>query len=243
VVLNSATDGAVDGLGFFRQTRGRISGIDVRITRTGYSGDLGYEIWVDPARAEPMWDGLMAAGKPHGITPAGILALDVARIEAGLILLDVDYVPAHRAVIEDRKSSPFELGLGWTVKLDKGAFNGRDALVEEHSRAPEWQLRGLEIDWESLEHVYGKVGLPPQLPSVAWRSSVPVYAGRRQIGYATSGCWSPILKTYIALAHLKSSHAALDTALEMEVTVEHHRRRAAARVVSPPFFNPDRKRG
>jgi aminomethyltransferase len=243
VVLNSATDGAVDDLGFFRQTRGRISGFDVRITRTGYSGDLGYEIWVDPARAEPMWDGLMAAGKPHGITPAGILALDVARIEAGLILLDVDYVPAHRAVIEDRKSSPFELGLGWTVKLDKGAFNGRDALVEEHSRAPEWQLRGLEIDWESLEHVYGKVGLPPQLPSVAWRSSVPVYAGRRQIGYATSGCWSPILKTYIALAHLKSSHAALDTALEMEVTVEHHRRRAAARVVSPPFFNPDRKRG
>ena len=242
VVLNSATDGAVDDLGFFRQTRGRISGIDVRITRTGYSGDLGYEIWVDPARAEPIWDGLMAAGKPYGIAPAGILALDVARIEAGLILLDVDYVPAHRAVIEDRKSSPFELGLGWTVKLDKGTFNGRDALVEEHSRAPEWQLRGLEIDWESLEHVYGKVGLPPQLPSVAWRSSVPVYAGRRQVGYATSGCWSPILKTYIALAHLHSSHAALDMALEMEVTVEHHRRRAAARVVNTPFFNPERKR-
>ena len=242
VVLNSATDGAVDDLGFFRQTRGRISGIDVRITRTGYSGDLGYEIWVDPDRAEPIWDGLMAAGKPHGITPAGILALDVARIEAGLILLDVDYVPAHRAVIEDRKSSPFELGLGWTVKLDKGAFNGRDALVEEHSRAAEWQLRGLEIDWESLEHVYGKVGLPPQLPSVAWRSSVPVYAGRRQVGYATSGCWSPILKTYIALAHLKSSHATLDTALELEVTVEHHRRRAAARVVNTPFFDPERKR-
>ena len=241
-ILNSATDGAVDDLGFFRQTSARISDSDVRITRTGYTGDLGYEIWVDAAHAEPIWDGLMAAGNPYGVTPAGILALDVARIEAGLILIDVDYVPAHRAVIEDRKSSPFELGLGWTVKLDKGGFNGRDALVEEHGRAPQWQLRGLEIGWESLERVYGKVGLPPQLPSVAWRTSVPVYAGGSQVGYATSGCWSPILKTYIALAHLHSSHAAPDTPLEMEVTVEHKRRRAAARVVKTPFFDPERKR-
>ena len=241
-ILNSATDGAVDDVRFFRQTRALISGTEVRITRTGYTGDLGYEIWVGAAHAEPIWDGLIMAGEPYGLTPAGILALDVARIEAGLILIDVDYVPAHRAVIEDRKSSPSELGLGWTVKLEKEAFNGRDALVEEQTRESAWQLRGLEIDWESLERVYSKVGLPPQLPSVAWRTSVPVYAGQRQVGYATSGCWSPVLKSYIALAHLCSSDLKPEMSLEMEVTVEHRRRRAEARVVDTPFFDPERKR-
>ena len=241
-ILNRATDGAVDDVRFFRQTRALISGTDVRITRTGYTGDLGYEIWVGGAHAEPIWDGLIVAGKPYGVTPAGMLALDVARIEAGLILIDVDYVPAHRAVIEDRKSSPSELGLGWTVGLEKEAFNGRDALVEEQRRESEWQLRGLEIDWESLERVYSKVGLPPQLPSVAWRTSVPVYAGQRQVGYATSGCWSPVLKSYIALAHLCSSDLKPEMSLEMEVTVEHRRRRAEARVVDTPFFDPERKR-
>jgi len=241
-ILNSATDGAVDDVRFFRQTRALISGTEVRITRTGYTGDLGYEIWVGAAHAEPIWDGLIMAGEPYGLTPAGILALDVARIEAGLILIDVDYVPAHRAVIEDRKSSPSELGLGWTVKLEKEAFNGRDALVEEQTRESAWQLRGLEIDWESLERVYSKVGLPPQLPSVAWRTSVPIYAGQRQVGYATSGCWSPVLKTYIALAHLCSSDLKPEMSLEMEVTVEHRRRRAEARVVDTPFFDPERKR-
>ena len=241
-ILNRATDGAVDDVRFFRQTRALISGTDVRITRTGYTGDLGYEIWVGGAHAEPIWDGLIVAGKPYGVTPAGMLALDVARIEAGLILIDVDYVPAHRAVIEDRKSSPSELGLGWTVGLEKEAFNGRDALVEEQRRESEWQLRGLEIDWESLERVYSKVGLPPQLPSVAWRTSVPVYAGQRQVGYATSGCWSPVLKSYIALAHLCSSDLKPEMSLEMEVTVEHRRRRAEARIVDTPFFDPERKR-
>ncbi len=241
-ILNSATDGAVDDVRFFRQTRALISGTDVRITRTGYTGDLGYEIWVGGAHAEPIWDGLIVAGKPYGVTPAGMLALDVARIEAGLILIDVDYVPAHRAVIEDRKSSPSELGLGWTVRLEKETFNGRDALVEEQRRESEWQLRGLEIDWESLERVYSKVGLPPQLPSVAWRTSVPVYAGQRQVGYATSGCWSPVLKSYIALAHLCSSDLKPEMSLEMEVTVEHRRRRAEARIVDTPFFDPERKR-
>jgi aminomethyltransferase len=171
-----------------------------------------------------------------------MLALDVARIEAGLILIDVDYVPAHRALIEDRKSSPFELGLGWTVKLDRGSFVGSTALQKEKRNGSDWQLRGLEIDWESLEALYAEFGLPPQLPSVAWRTSVPVYGGRRQVGYATSGCWSPILKKYVALAHLHSTHARTGTKVEMEVTVEHRRKRAVATVTSTPFFNPERKR-
>jgi aminomethyltransferase len=241
-ILGNATDGAVDGLGFFRLTTARVRDVPVTVTRTGYTGDLGYEIWMDSGDAPNLWDALIEAGDPYGITPAGILALDVARIEAGLVLLDVDYVSAHRALIEDRKSSPFELGLGWTVKLDKEAFIGRAALLEESRRGPEWELGGVEVSWESLEDLYAKVGLPPQLPSAAWRTSVPVYRDGKQAGYATSGCWSPILKKYIALAHLRADHSKPGTEVHMEVTVEHQRRQAVASVVETPFYDPERKR-
>jgi glycine cleavage system T protein (aminomethyltransferase) len=241
-ILGSVSDGAANDLGFFRMTTASVRGIPVTITRTGYTGDLGYEIWMDAENATEVWDAFIDAGETYGLMPAGMLALDVSRIEAGLVLIGVDYVPAHRAVIEDRKSSPFELGLGWTVKLDREAFVGRRALLEERAQAPEWELKGLEISWESLEALYGEVGLPPQLPSVPWRTSVPVYSGSTQVGYATSGCWSPILKKYIALAHLRASHSTPGKRLGMEVTVEHQRRRAEARVVDTPFFNPERKR-
>jgi aminomethyltransferase len=241
-ILKRSTDADMDALRFFRSTPADVGGIPVTISRTGYTGDLGYEIWVDAENAESLWDALIDAGTSYGITPAGILALDVARIEAGLILVDVDYFPAHRALIESRKSSPFELGLAWTVKLDKGSFVGSEALLKERENGPTWEFRGLEVDWVALEKAYGEVDLPPQLPMVAWRTSVPVYDGGRQVGYATSGCWSPILKKYIALAHLHSSHARLGTDVEMEITVEHHRKRAAATVVETPFFDPDRKK-
>ena len=241
-ILKRASDAGMDGLKFFRLTAARIDGVPVTISRTGYTGDMGYEIWLAAGQAERVWDALVSCGTPRGLTPAGIFALDVARIEAGLLLIDVDYVPAHRALIESRKSSPYELGLGWTVKLGKGDFVGRGALLAEQRRGPAWQLRGLEVDWDSLEKVYGVVGLPPQLPSVAWRTSVPVYSGGKQIGYATSGCWSPILKKYIALAHLRAEHARPGGVVAMEVTVEHQRKRAKARVVETPFFDPPRKR-
>ena len=241
-ILHHAADGVADDLGFFRHTTGEIGGVPVEITRTGYTGDLGYEIWTAGGNAEALWDGIMEAGDTHLILPAGMLALDIARVEAGLVLIGVDYVPAHRAVIEDRKSSPFELGLGWTVKLDKKSFVGREALIAVKERGPEWELRGLEVNWDSLKALYGLVGLPPQLPSEGWRTSVPVYSGNAQIGYATSGCWSPLLKKYIALAHLQSRYARIGTDLSMEVTVEHHRKKTKVQVVETPFFNPDRKR-
>ena len=213
----------------------------VEITRTGYTGDLGYEIWTESTNAEALWDRLIEAGDAHRILPAGILALDIARVEAGLVLIGVDYVPAHRAIIEDRKSSPFEIGLGWTVKLDGNWFVGREALIAEKQRGSEWEFRGLDVNWDTLETLYGEVGLPPQLPSEGWRASVPVYRGNQQVGYATSGCWSPLLKKYIALAHLQSAYAGIGTNLSMEITVEHHRKKAMARVVETQFFNPSRK--
>ncbi|MFQ5550981.1 MAG: aminomethyltransferase family protein, partial [Gemmatimonadales bacterium] len=241
-VLSAAADGAARDLRFFRMTRASIGGAPVTITRTGYTGDLGYEIWADASHAESLWDALMDAGEPFSILPTGLLALDAARIEAGLILIGVDYVSARQAVIEDRKTSPFELGLGWTVKLSKKQFVGRRALCAEHERGPQWQLKGLEVGWDSLEELYGAFGLPPQLPAEPWRTSVPVYGSGKQVGYATSGCWSPLLKKYIALAHLRAGHCATGTNLRMEVTVEHQRRQANAVVVDMPFFNPDRKR-
>ena len=241
-ILESVAEADLDGLRFYWLTTGRIGGVPVTVSRTGYTGDLGYEIWVDADRALELWDALSGAGAPFGLLPAGMLALDVARVEAGLLLIDVDYVPANKALIEDRKSSPYELGLGWTVKLEKGPFVGRRALAAEKARGPAWGFRGLEVDWDSIERLYGAFGLPPELPLAAWRKSVPVYADGEQVGYATSGCWSPILKRYIAMAHLRGPWTATGTELEMEVTVEHRRKRAAARVVKKPFYDPPRKR-
>ncbi len=232
----------VPALKYFRIAPASIGGIAVSVSRTGYTGDLGYEIWTDARDAPRLWDAVMAAGRPYGIMPAGMLALDMARLEAGLILIDVDYVPARKALIESQLSSPYEIDLGWTVNLDKERFNGRDALAAEKARGPAWQFVGVEVEWNSLERLYAEVGLATRLPKATWRMSVPLYADGEQVGYATSGGWSPLLKKYLALAHLRSRWAAPGTRLEMEMTVEHRRKRAAAEVVKKPFFDPPRKR-
>jgi aminomethyltransferase len=229
-------------LKYFRLVKAEVGGVPVTVSRTGYTGDLGYEIWLEKDKALPVWDALIEAGTPHGLVPAGMLALDVARIEAGLMLIDVDYVPARKALIESQTSSPYELDLGWTVDLKKERFVGRQALAAEATRGPQWQFVGIEIEWQSLEKLYAEVGLATRLPATAWRTSVPIYAGNDQAGYATSGGWSPLLKKYIALAHLQTRWAAPGTRLEIEITVEHRRKRAAARVVKKPFFDPERKR-
>lgn len=241
-ILELAFEIDLGRLEYFRLTTADARGSPVTVSRTGYTGDLGYEIWVDAAHAIPVWDLLMECGAGYGLTPAGMLALDLARVEAGLILIEVDYVSADHALIEEQTSSPYELGLGWTVNLNKEYFVGKRALREEVARGPAWQFVGLEIEWDSLERLYLEVGLPPQLPTVAWRTSVPVYVGGRQVGYASSGCWSPLLKKYIALAHVESLYARPGTPVSFEVTVEHRRKRAAATVVKTPFFNPERKR-
>jgi aminomethyltransferase len=232
----------VPPLKYFRIAPATLRGIAVTISRTGYTGDLGFEIWVDAAQAIALWDALIDAGRPYGIMPTGLLALDMARIEAGLMLIDVDYVPARKALLESQLSSPFELDLAWAVNLDKQRFIGRDALAAEKARGPQWQFVGVEVDWNSLERLYSEVGLATRVPGAAWRMSVPIYSAGEQAGYATSGAWSPLLKKYIALAHLQSPWAAPGTELEMEITVEHRRKRAGITVVKKPFFDPPRKR-
>jgi aminomethyltransferase len=235
--------GDIAPLKYFRIARTELRGIPVEVSRTGYTGDLGFELWINREHALALWDALMEVGQNYGLQAAGMLALDVARIEAGLMLIDVDYVPAKKALIESQTSSPYELDLGWAVNLKKEQFVGKQALEAESARGPQWQFVGIEIGWKGLERLYAEVGLATRLPPSAWRMSVPIYSGAEQAGYATSGGWSPLLKKYIALAHLRSQWAKPGTELDIEITVEHRRKRAAARVVKKPFFDPERKKG
>ena len=241
-ILSRAAATDLTTLKYFRMIEATVRDIPVAISRTGYTGDLGYEIWVEGERAVALWDALMDAGKPFGIVPTGVWAMDIARIEAGLIMMDVDYFSAHHALIEARKSTPYEINLGWAVSADKGPFNGRRALAAERARGPAWNFVGLEVDWESFEKLFRAHGLPPQIPNIAWRASAPVYAGGRQVGYATSGCWSPLLKKSLALAHLRAPHFAPETPVKLEVTVEHRRELTDAVVRKLPFYDPERKR-
>jgi aminomethyltransferase len=241
-ILAQVADGEVAKLKFFGVTNATIAGAPVQISRTGYTGDLGYEIWIPRDQAVAVWDALMKVGANYGLTPAGIWALDTARIEAGLIMADIDYVSAHKAIIPSQLSTPFEINLGWAVSLKKGDFVGKQALVRDHDRGPAWQLTGIDVDWPALEALYMAKDVPPRLPGIANRSSVPLYADDRQIGYCSSSVWSPLLKKFIALAHVEAPYAAPGTRLDMEVIVEHYRMRSLCRTTGLPFFNPERKR-
>ena len=242
--LAACAEGDVDRLRFFRVMTSRIGDVPVEISRTGYTGDLGYEVWIPAARALEVWDAITETGAGYGLCPVGLDALDMTRVEAGFVLQDVDYTSALRATIESRKSTPAEIGLASTVDLgdDREPFIGREALSAERARGPKWNLVGLDIDWEETEALFDKVGLPPELPSHAWRDPVPVYHGGMQVGYATSGTWSPILKRNLALATVEARFGNIGRRLMIEHTVEYRRERVRARVVETPFFDPNRKR-
>jgi aminomethyltransferase len=242
-ILNKVADDPVDVLKYFRLMQNQVDGIPVTISRTGYTGDLGFEIWMDAKDALTIWDSLMNAGADYGITPVGILAMDMARVEAGLFMIEVDYTSTSHAWIEPQKSSPYELGLDWTVALDKqGYFVGRRALEREKQEGSLWKLMGLEVEWEGMEQLFKSVGLPPQIPGMAMRGSLPIMVGNVQVGYSSTSTWSPLLKKYIALGHLQKPYYEVSTDVRMEITVEHHRRHAPAKVVKLPFYEPEWKK-
>ncbi|HXY26155.1 MAG TPA: aminomethyltransferase family protein [Candidatus Acidoferrum sp.] len=240
-LLKTVTDAKIENLKYFRVTRGKIAGVPVDVSRTGYTGDLGYEIWMPWKDAVKVWDALIAKGKAFDIHPAGMIALDIARIEAGLILIEVDYISSKKALIDSQKYSPSEIGLGKLVDLKKDNFVGRDALAREAKQGAARALVGLEINWTEMEALYEKLKMPPQVPSMASRVAVPVYRNSRQVGKATSTTWSPTLKKMIALACVSREHSAPGTTLNMEMTVEAVRHTVSAKVVPLPFFNPPRK--
>jgi aminomethyltransferase len=240
-LLRVAADADIDHLKYFRLTTGTIAGVTVDISRTGYTGDLGYEIWMPARHAVRVWDALMELGRQFDIKPAGMLALDVARIEAGLLLIEVDFSSSKKAMIAPQAYTPYEMGLGRLVSLDKARYIGQRALADEHRRGHGRQVVGLEIEWTGVERIYDKLGLAPAVAATASRAAVPVYRSGHQIGKATSTTWSPVLKKLIALATIDRPGYAEGTALQIEVTVEAVRHQVGAKVVPLPFFNPPRK--
>jgi aminomethyltransferase len=243
-VLEILTDESFSDLKYFRRRPARVRDLAVDVTRTGYTGDLGYELRVDADRAVDVWDAVMECGRPFEVRPAGMLALDVVRVEAGLILLEVDYTSSRHAMIPEQSFSPFELGiLGHFTRFDKGDYVGKRALEAERAAGgPARRLVGLDIGWAGIEDLYAAQDLPPVLSPHTSREPVPVYSGRRQVGKATSTTWSPILKKAIALASVAKESADEGTDLVVEWTVEARRGRVPARVVPLPFFDPPRKR-
>ena len=240
-LLKSVAEADIANLRYFRVTHGKIAGVPVDISRTGYTGDLGYEIWVPWNEAVKVWDAVMETGKRFDIHAAGMLALDVARVEAGLLLIEVDYTSSKKALIPSQQYSPFELGFGKMVHLNKENFIGKAALEQDQKQGVARQFVGLEIDWTEVEARYETFGLTPAAPSQASRVAVPVYCGEKQVGKATSTTWSPVLKKMIALASIETSHAKLGARLQIEITIEAIRQKVTAKIVKMPFFSPARK--
>lgn len=240
-VLNRLTDFEVESLKYFDLQNINLAGIPITLSRTGYTGDLGYELWVEPHNAVALWDNVFEVGEEYRIRAFGDNALNIARIEAGLLLAEVDFNSSKKVMYEHEKSTPLELGLGWTVKLEKEFFVGQKALLKDKENGIKWKTVGLEVDLKSVEAIYAEYRMPLYLPYEAWIEAVPVYSNGTQIGKATSGTWSPMLKKYIAIARIEARYAFMGNHVEMEVTVDARRHKAGAEVVNMPFYNPPRK--
>jgi aminomethyltransferase len=242
-LLEAVTGDTWAEVGYYRRRPTTIGGVAVDVTRTGYTGDLGYELWIPADGAVAVWDEVSRAGQPFALRPVGMRAMDVARVEAGLILIDAEYTGSRWAVSAEQEYSPFELGMSRLVNLKKGDFVGKRALeAEQQAGGPPRRLVGLAYDWEGIERAFAAHGLPPTLVPETSSDRTPLFAGRRQAGRVTSRTWSPMLKQVVALASVRREHAELGTLLTVEWPVEARRHRVAARVVELPFLDLPRRR-
>ena len=221
-VLERATGQDWFDLRYFRRRPTTIGGVDVDVTRTGYTGDLGYELWIPVEGALTVWDRLFEVGADYGIRPAGIQALDICRLEASLILIEAEYTSARHAFAPELKYSPFEIGLGRLVKFDKASeFTGKRALLaEQDAGGPERRLVGLELDWSAIEAMYARHDLAPQISPLVQRAPVPVHKEGVRVGRATSVGWGPTIKKMVGFGSVDKGLTKIGTRLSVEWTVE-----------------------
>jgi aminomethyltransferase len=219
---------AVETLRPFRHAAFPLAGGTVRISRTGFTGDLGYELWMDPGLALPVWDALMAAGAPWGIRPVGTDALNLARIEAGFVITGMDFIPADQCLREDRARSPFEMGLDWLIAWDKGPFTGRRALAAERRTGSRWAFVGLDIPG-----------------NIAAEGAILYHKARVEAGTVTAAAWSPTLKANIAMAQVEARYVQ-GGSLWVEIyalrELHYEKLMLPATVVPRPFLNLERRR-
>jgi glycine cleavage system T protein (aminomethyltransferase) len=243
-VLEEASGQDWSDVRYFRRRRTQIADVDVDVTRTGYTGDRGYELWMPVDGALSVWDRIFDVGQRYGIQPVGIRAMDVARVEAGLILIEVEYSSSHRAIAREQHYSPFELGLGRLVDLQKASpFNGKRALLaEQASGGPARRLVGLELEWAGIEGLFAKHDLAPAVSPMVHRDPVPVYKEGKQVGRATSITWGPTIKKMVGFGSVDRRFEEPGTRLSVEWSVEGERGKVAATVVPMPFLDLARKR-
>jgi aminomethyltransferase len=242
-VLEAATGQDWSDVPYFGRRATSIGGVPVDVTRTGYTGDLGYELWVSTDDALAMWDRLFQVGPDYGLRPAGINALDVSRLEAGLILIDAEYTSALHARTADHFYSPAELGLSRLIDFDKGDFVGRRALLaEREGGGPPRRLVGLDLEWAGIEAMFARHGLAPEVSAMVHRPAVPIYREGRQVGRATSIGWGPTIKRMVGFGSVDRRQEAIGTRLSVEWSVEGERGKVAATVVPMPFLDLPRKR-
>ncbi len=234
----------IDELGYFHLTETKLDGSPVTVSRTGYTGDLGYEIWVPAAEALQVWDTIFAASEGYGVLPFGETALLMTRIEAGLLLIEADFTPSRFAWTDADRSTPPELGLGWmfrSIDTESRPFIGREAIRRELSDGSRWSLVGLVLDWRSWDEVYGRAGHVPPKDHTPLAQETMLYSDDEHVGFATSSMYSPMMQRHIAIAHVRPELSARGSEVSFEVTIDHHLDYVKARVTRMPFYNPPHK--
>lgn len=233
----------INGMGYFDVMPAKVAAAPVLVSRTGFTGDLGYEIWAPAEDAVGVWDAVMEAGAGHGIAPFGQIALSMARIEAGLPLIDVDFRSSRFAWTAGQKSTPVELGLGWMFKDLNRPFIGRDAIrAEIENGTSRYRFTGLVIDWMDWDAKFGAVGLIPPKDHRPVEEDMMIYDDDGvRAGWSSSFMYSPMLQRHIALARVRPDLATPGARVNLEITIDHQYQTVAARVAPLPLFNPDRK--